>query len=78
MAVMIYHYSFGDSYSKIIIGSLMPLVPGVAITNAIRDIMAGDFLSGTARVVEAVLIAVAIASGAGPVLRIATMMLGGI
>lgn len=78
MAVMIYHYSFGDSYSKIIIGSLMPLVPGVAITNAIRDIMAGDFLSGTARVVEAVLIAVAIASGAGPVLRIATIMLGGI
>ena len=56
----------------------MPLVPGVAITNAIRDIMAGDFLSGTARVVEAVLIAVAIASGVGPVLRIATIMLGGI
>lgn len=59
-----------NSFSIIIIGSLMPLVPGVAITNAIRDIMAGDFLSGTSRLVEAVLIAVSIAGGAGIVLRI--------
>ena len=52
-------------YSNIIVGSMMPLVPGVAITNAIRDIMEGDYLSGTARMIEAILTAIAIAAGAG-------------
>ena len=68
---MFFHeIALGNSFSIIIIGSLMPLVPGVAITNAIRDIMAGDFLSGTSRLVEAILIAVSIAGGAGIALRI--------
>jgi uncharacterized membrane protein YjjP (DUF1212 family) len=41
----------------------------LAITNAIRDTIVGDFLSGTARAVEAFLVAVAIAVGAGVVLN---------
>lgn len=47
----------------IIIGSLMPLVPGVAITNAIRDTLQGDYMSGTARAVEAFVISLSIAVG---------------
>ena len=34
---------------NIIIGAVMPLVPGVAITNSFRDILAGHLISGTAR-----------------------------
>nr|WP_243884954.1 threonine/serine exporter family protein [Lactiplantibacillus plantarum] len=41
----------------------MPLVPGVAITNAVRDTMTGNLLSGPARAVEAVLSACAIGVG---------------
>lgn len=49
----------------VIIGSIMPLVPGVAITNAIRDTLQGDYISGSARILEAFLTAVAIAIGVG-------------
>lgn len=49
----------------LIIASIMPLVPGVAITNAVRDTLNGDYISGSARILEALLIAVAIAFGVG-------------
>lgn len=48
----------------IIIGGIMPMVPGVAITNAIRDTLQGDYVSGGARVLEACMEAAAIAFGA--------------
>lgn len=47
-----------------IIGAIMPMVPGVAITNAIRDTLQGDYVSGGARILEACMEAVAIAFGA--------------
>ena len=48
-----------------VISSFMLLVPGLAITNAIRDTIAGDYVSGVARAVDAFLCAIAIAVGAG-------------
>ena len=48
---------------KIIIGSIMLLVPGLIITNAIRDTIAGDLISGLSRGLEAIVIAGAIAIG---------------
>lgn len=57
----------------IIVGGLMPLVPGVAITNAIRDVIAGDLLSGLSRGLEAALTAVAVAMGVVIVLAIHTV-----
>jgi uncharacterized membrane protein YjjP (DUF1212 family) len=47
----------------ITIASMMPLAPGTAITNAIRDTLQGDYMSGSARALEAVVIAVSIAIG---------------
>jgi uncharacterized membrane protein YjjP (DUF1212 family) len=47
----------------VIVGALMPLVPGMAITNSIRDIIAGDFLAGVSRALEALMTATAIAMG---------------
>ena len=60
----------GSSLDKIIIGSIMYLVPGVAITNAIRDTMSGDSLSGLSKGMEAIFSALAIAFGVGVVLSI--------
>lgn len=51
------------SYSTI--GMLMLLVPGIAFTNAIRDLVVGDLVSGVSRAVEAFLIGMALASGTG-------------
>ena len=47
------------------IGVIMLMVPGVAITNAIRDIIAGDLVAGIARAADAFLTAAAISAGAG-------------
>lgn len=61
---------FGQHLDKIIVGALLPLVPGVALTNAIRDFISGDLLSGTLRMAEALLIAAALAGGVGFALSI--------
>lgn len=49
----------------IIIGSIMILVPGLAITNGIRDALHGDILSSQARVVEALIVVTSIGVGVG-------------
>ena len=51
------------SRDVVTVGGIMTLVPGVAITNAIRDIINGDNLSGLVRGLEAALTSVAIAMG---------------
>lgn len=61
---------WGNSSVPITIGALMLFVPGVAITNAIRDFLASDMLSGLARSAEAFFIAISLATGAGVVLRL--------
>ena len=49
---------------KIIIGAIMPLVPGIAFTTSIRDIYNGDYLSGTIHLLDALITAVCVAVGA--------------
>ncbi|HUX39079.1 MAG TPA: threonine/serine exporter family protein [Rectinemataceae bacterium] len=53
-----------------ILGAAMYLVPGVAITNAIRDTIAGDLVAGVARAADAFMSAAAIAIGAGSALGV--------
>ncbi|MBO5733791.1 MAG: threonine/serine exporter family protein [Clostridia bacterium] len=47
------------------IGVLMILVPGVLLTNCIRDFVATDYTAGTAKIMETFLVAAAIALGVG-------------
>lgn len=67
---------FGDNYDVVIIGSIMPLVPGLLMTNSIRDMIAGDFMAGISRFSEAFLIAAGIAAGAAVPLSLRTLLLG--
>lgn len=60
-----------------IIGAIMLLVPGVAITNAIRDTIAGDLLAGLARGADAFLAAAAISAGAGGAFALWRLVLQG-
>ena len=48
---------------KVIIGNIMLLIPGVGLTNALRDLLVGDNIAGLIRLIEAVLLALAIAAG---------------
>ena len=54
---------------NILIGALMTLVPGLAMTNALRDLFMGDLLSGIVRMCEAILSALALGGGVGLVLK---------
>ena len=58
------------------IGALMILVPGLLFTNAMRDIIYGDTNSGINRVVQVVLIAMAIALGTASAWRMASAIWG--
>lgn len=60
-------------YDKIIIGGIMPLVPGIPLTNSIRDFINGDYLSGSIRLIDALLTAFCIAVGVGIVITIVNL-----
>ena len=47
----------------VIIGNIMVLIPGVGLTNALRDLFVGDSIAGLLRTIEAILIALAISAG---------------
>lgn len=67
-AFMSVHYLTGQAVDTIIIGGVMPLVPGLLITNAVRDLMAGHFMAGLSKGAEAFLTAFAIGAGVALVL----------
>ena len=52
-----------STIDKIIIGNIMTLIPGVGLTNALRDLFVGDSVAGLLRLIEALLTALAIAAG---------------
>ena len=74
IAMKTVQYGLADNSDFIIIGTLMTLVPGVAITNAMRDVIAGDLLAGTMKGVDALLIALALAAGTA----VALIAMGGV
>ncbi|MDR2493022.1 MAG: threonine/serine exporter family protein [Coriobacteriales bacterium] len=74
IAVLLFVAGLGDSLSAIIIGTITIYLPGVAITNAARDLLSGDLISGVARVAESMLIAVAIAGGVGVMLGLVPVL----
>lgn len=68
LSLLFVRIGWGQELDKIIIGSLMSLVPGLLITNAVRDLMAGHLVSGLSKGAEAFLTAFAIGSGIAVVL----------
>lgn len=65
VCLILYHLGIGQNLDQMIIGSIIPLVPGVAFTNAIRDIADEDYIAGTVRMIDALLVFFCIAMGVG-------------
>ena len=63
VALMLTKIGLCKNIDKVMIGSIMLLIPGIALTNALRDLFAGDTISGTLRLLEALIQAGAIACG---------------
>jgi len=63
LSILFVRTGVGQELDLMIIGSVMPLVPGLLITNAVRDLMAGHLVSGLSKGAEAMLTASAIGAG---------------
>lgn len=55
----------GMDMDMIIIGAIMPIVPGAALTTAVRDTLQGDYVAGGAKAVEALVKVAAMVIGVG-------------
>lgn len=68
----------GTSVGSMVIGCIMPLVPGIPLTNSIRHFFDDDYLSGVIRLADALLTALAVATGVGIIILFWNSFVGGI
>lgn len=76
IAIILNASGLGDHLDMVIVGSIIRLVPGVALTTSIRDFFNSDYLSGTIRLFDALLVGGCIAIGAGVVVKLYSMLFG--
>lgn len=67
-AYLLTQFGMGHDVNIIIVSSVMTLVPGKAITNGIRDLMASHYIAGVSVLADAFLTAAAIGIGVATVL----------
>ncbi len=65
-----------DNVDAVSIGALMILVPGFLFTNSLRDIIYGDTMSGVNRLVQVLIIAVALVVGTGAAVSFSELLFG--
>jgi uncharacterized membrane protein YjjP (DUF1212 family) len=73
LAIGLTRLGLGSHIEVILIGNIMLLIPGLSLTNSIRDIISGDTMAGILRMSEAILVSLSIAIGFG----LSTLMWGG-
>ena len=75
-SIICLHFKIITDLNKLIAGSIMLLVPGLSLTNSIRDLLEGQLVSGLTRAAEVFFIGLASAIGIGSILHI-YLKLGG-
>ena len=73
-AILTVTLGLGENENLIMMGGIMLLIPGIAMTNAVRDMLIGDIATGMLRLTNAVLTAAAIACG----FALSIILLGGV
>ena len=63
MASLAVRVGLGESVDMISIGNIMLLIPGIPLTNSLRDMFTGNTISGMMRFLEAIIMALVIAFG---------------
>lgn len=64
-SAIFYRMGIGKDMGSILVGAIMPLVPGVSFVNSIRDFADGDYIGGAVRLMDAILVAMGISLGVG-------------
>ncbi|MDO5407909.1 MAG: threonine/serine exporter family protein [Eubacteriales bacterium] len=78
MSIFCYRLGLGHHLEAMMIGGIILMVPGVAFTNAIRDVADGDYISGSVRMLDAVLVFFCIALGVGCMMTLYQTVTGGV
>lgn len=63
LALLFVRIGFGDNPGTIMIGDIMLIIPGLMLINSVREMLCGDVMSGLLRLLESIIIAMAIACG---------------
>lgn len=62
-SILLWHLGLAENYDKVMIGTIMLLIPGLAFGTSMRDLLCGDTLAGLLQFIQSVLMAVIIAFG---------------
>ena len=68
---------FGQNVDKLIIGTIMLEIPGLSFGNSLRDLLCGDTLAGTMRLIQALIQTLMIALGYMAALVLFNQQIGG-
>lgn len=63
LALIFVHFGFGNNPDIIMIADIMLLIPGLMLINSLREMLCGDLMSGLLRLLESIVLAMAIACG---------------
>ena len=77
LSVLCVRIGFGHHVDKIIIGTIMLEIPGLSFGNSLRDLLCGDTLAGTMRLIQAILQTLMIALGYMAALVLFNQQIGG-
>lgn len=77
VSLLCYQMHIGENLNHMIVGSVLPLIPGVAFINGIREIADEDYIAGAVRLLDAMLGFLCIAIGVGVMLGLFQRILGG-
>ena len=77
LSVLCVEIGFGHHVDKIIIGTIMLEIPGLSFGNSLRDLLCGDTLAGTMRLIQALLQTLMIALGYMAALVLFNQQIGG-
>lgn len=77
VSLALFRAGFGLSLGNIIIGAIMPLIPGVPFVNGVRDLANSDYIAGLTRLTDAMLGFFCIAIGVALAFMIDGALCGG-
>lgn len=63
LSIVLFRLGFGEHVGNMVVGSIIPLIPGVPFTNGVRDLANEDYIAGVTRLLDALLVFVCIALG---------------
>ena len=63
LAIGFVSFGFGSDSNLIMIGDVMLIIPGLKLINSVREMLCGELMSGLLRLLESIILSVAIACG---------------